>query len=265
MPRVVPSQVVGIIDQNFPNARTAPDFAVYSRSAGVLKAIIRLTEEIPTELLVLNAEDYNDLVCGLESLWSAVTEWHQRGGDEPPARIKGKSPIAIIRETLSRCPDESPAPGTVELPFVSDAALRDSIRTDISAANRDAANGEWKGATVLAGSATEALLLWAIQEAERNTAGSIAGAVAALRSAGTFGQQQPSSNNPERWYFVELIEVAHQLGKIGADAAKQVRLCKDFRNLIHPGRAIRLGQICDRATALSALAGVELVVRDLKP
>jgi hypothetical protein len=118
---------------------------------------------------------------------------------------------------------------------------------------------------VLAGSATEALLLWAIQEAERNTAGSIAGAVAALRSAGTFGQQQPSSNNPERWYFVELIEVAHQLGKIGADAAKQVRLCKDFRNLIHPGRAIRLGQICDRATALSALAGVELVVRDLKP
>jgi hypothetical protein len=272
MPRVVPSQVVGIIDQNFPNARTAPDFAVYSRSAGVLTAIIRLTEEIPTELLVLNAEDYNDLVCGLENLSSAVTEWHQRGGDEPPARIKGKSPIAIIRETLSKCPDESPAPGTVELSFIGDAALRESIRVDISAANRDAANGEWKGATVLAGSAAEALLLWAIQDAEQRASGSIAKAVAALRAAGTFKPQQPKSSKPEEWIFIELIEAAQQIyggdptkRARWKDTANQARLCKDFRNLIHPGRSIRLNQVCDRGTALSALAAAELIVRALKP
>lgn len=43
------------------------------------------------------------------------------------------------------------------------------------------------------------------------------------------------------------------------------RLAKDFRNLIHPGAAQRLAQNCDRATALSAVAAVEHVVRDITP
>jgi hypothetical protein len=63
--------------------------------------------------------------------------------------------------------------------------------------------------------------------------------------------------------IVELIEVALGLGLINTAAAQQARLGKNFRNLIHPGRAIRLGEACDRGTALSALAVVELVVRDL--
>jgi len=52
---------------------------------------------------------------------------------------------------------------------------------------------------------------------------------------------------------------------ISDDTAKLVRLAKDFRNLIHPGRAARLGQKCDRATALGALAAMEAVARDLAP
>jgi hypothetical protein len=60
--------------------------------------------------------------------------------------------------------------------------------------------------------------------------------------------QKPSSN-PERWNLIELIEVALQLGLINSEAATQARLGKDFRNLIHPGRALRLGQVYDRATA----------------
>ncbi|MCI1909012.1 MAG: hypothetical protein LKI99_04780 [Acetobacter fabarum] len=42
-----------------------------------------------------------------------------------------------------------------------------------------------------------------------------------------------------------------------------ILIAKDFRNLIHPGRAQRLGQVCDRATALTALAAVESIARDL--
>ena len=76
--------------------------------------------------------------------------------------------------------------------------------------------------------------------------------------------QRPDSN-AERWTFTELIEVARQVAVIEEDTATQTRLCKDFRNLIHPGPAARLGQVCDRGTALSALAAVELVARDLKP
>src|SRR6266581_2002962 len=44
---------------------------------------------------------------------------------------------------------------------------------------------------------------------------------------------------------------------------QHVDLTRDFRNLVHPGRAIRLGRQCNRATALSALAGIEHVVNDL--
>ncbi len=263
MPRVVPSQVISLINQSFPGTQNTPDFPIYSASAGVLSAIVRLANEIPTELLTVGAEDYSDLVCALEGLTSAVDRWLHRGGDDPPARIKSKSPVAIIREVLSKCPDQSPSPTTAALSFIPDAALRQSIRLDISAANRDAENGEWKGATVLAGSATEAMLLWAIEEAERATAGTVMAAVGALVTTLILVRRPKPS--PDQWDFIELIEVAQHLTLVTDETATQCRLCKNFRNLIHPGRAARLGQVCDRGTALAALAAVELVVRDLTP
>ena len=141
--------------------------------------------------------------------------------------------------------------------------MRESIRLDISGANRDTENGEWKGGTVLAGSATEAAVLSAMQEAESATPGTIAGAATTLVTAGTLARRPRAS--PDQWDFIELIEVARHLALIETETATQTRLCKDFRNLIHPGRAVQLGQACDRGTALSALAAVELVIRDLKP
>jgi hypothetical protein len=81
--------------------------------------------------------------------------------------------------------------------FITDIDLRDSIRRDISAANQDMVNGEWKGATVLAGSATEALLLWAVHEAEAQQPGSIARAGLVLVQAQTLSKK-PNSD-PERW------------------------------------------------------------------
>jgi hypothetical protein len=45
----------------------------------------------------------------------------------------------------------------------------------------------------------------------------------------------------------------------------QCRLAKDYHNLIHPGRAQRLAQVCNRGTALSAVAAVEHVVNGLTP
>lgn len=115
MPKVVPSQVVQVIDLNFPGAHSTPDFQISSNSTGVLKAIVRLIGELPSELLELGPEDYSDLVCAVESLSSVMERWQQRGGDDPPARIKNKSPVAVIREVLSKCPDERPSKNTAEL------------------------------------------------------------------------------------------------------------------------------------------------------
>ena len=66
-----------------------------------------------------------------------------------------------------------------------------------------------------------------------------------------------------RWGLHQFVEVAEELALIEPDTAKQTRLAKDFRNLIHPGRSIRTQQACDRGTTLAAGAAVELVSRDL--
>jgi hypothetical protein len=43
------------------------------------------------------------------------------------------------------------------------------------------------------------------------------------------------------------------------------KLAQNFRNLIHPGRADRDNQVCDRGTAYSAIGALEHVIRDLTP
>jgi hypothetical protein len=69
---------------------------------------------------------------------------------------------------IGEMPDEIPSPATTELSFIGDLDLRNSIRNDISAAYRVLGDGLWKAATVLAGAAAEALLLWAITEKKSN-------------------------------------------------------------------------------------------------
>jgi hypothetical protein len=68
MARVVPSQVVGLIDELFPeysgNSRERPQHynRTLDRSYG-LQAILDLTDQIPSTLLVLDNYDYSVLVC----------------------------------------------------------------------------------------------------------------------------------------------------------------------------------------------------------
>jgi hypothetical protein len=270
MPRVLPSQVVSLIDQIFPWA--APDSGVErpqiflnAQDSGKLEALVHLVEQIPSHLMVLDERMHSELLVSIGVIQSTVTSWQMRGGEpciEPIGRLSTLHPVALIRRALATCPDDFPAPETSELAFISDIALRNSLRLDISAANRALQNGEWKAATVLAGSIVEALLLWALQQLQQEESAKLQ--TATTNASGKALRQKPHAD-PERWTLYEFIEVAAEAGKISADTASQARLAKNFRNLIHPGRASRLGQVCDRGTALSAVAAVELVVRDLTP
>jgi hypothetical protein len=67
----------------------------------------------------------------------------------------------------------------------------------------------------------------------------------------------------DRWDLDQFIEVAAQLKLIEPDTSTAAKLAKNFRNLIHPGRAARLAQTCDRATAYSAIGALEHAIRDL--
>jgi hypothetical protein len=161
MPRVIPSDVVTLINDRFPNA--ADDINVHSGHAGTLSAIVQLVAQIPDELLTISGGDYGDFISSIESLKYTLDRWPARGGDDPPPKVKGKSPVINIRNLLKKCPDQQPSPATATLTFIGDPDYRESVRNDISTAYSSLHNCEWKPATVLAGAVVEALLLWAIE------------------------------------------------------------------------------------------------------
>jgi len=266
MGRVVPSQVVAAIDQIFPFAAAPPAQGVtlYDGHASSIAAVVALTEEIPEELFALDLPDYVQLVLSLAVMRNAVDMWKRRVPGTTCA-VPGNpvNPITLLRRVLVKCPDEAATPGTADLTFIADQDLRGNIRLDISEVNKHLTGGEWKGATVLAGSSVEALLLWALQQHEAKHPGTINGAQNALIAARVLSRQPDP--NPERWDLHEYIEVAAHLALIEPNTAAQARQAKDFRNLIHPGRVQRTGQKCDRGTTLAAVAAVEFVVRDLTP
>jgi len=268
MPRVVPSDVVAAIDRMFEKMvekpKTFPPIG-FDQVPQVI-AIAQLVEAVPDELLTLDPGEYAQLIAATAFLRALPDAFQAaRSHAVMPLKLSGsdENAMAIIRGAMAVCPDEAPATGTTSLAFITDHELRESIRLDISGANRDLAEGEWKGGTVLAGAAVEALLLWSLQEHEQANAGSLAATAAALLASKTLSQSPDKSL--ERWGLHEFIAVAEKLRLVCAETATQARLAQNFRNLIHPGRAARLGQKCDRGTALSALAAVELVVRDLTP
>jgi hypothetical protein len=258
MPRVVPSQIVGLIDQVFPKAKDNISFYVDRPQADSCATIIDFIEQLPPELLVLSGQRYVEFQYSVNAIKIALNHWtlmtHRLGHVQGLGSL---NPISIIRNLLSECPDEFPSKDTAELHFIEDSDLRSNLELDISATNQALSNAEWKAATVLAGSVIEALLLWILKkhDQDRSTA------VNTLVEDKTL--LIDPGGNLDKWTFHTFIEVAAKLEIIGENTAQQARLAKGFRNLIHPGREQRLGQKCDRGTALAAVAAVEFVVRDL--
>ncbi len=185
MSRVVPSQVADLIERLFPPARlsSGPGSQIFGDSATELAAILTMAGQIPDELITLGGSELSDYIMALETLRYQLDRWHH--SPEPPTlrQVNGRNAVLVIYDALKRCPDETPSPTSVALAYITDPKLRDSIRLDITAANRDLVNGEWKGATVLAGAATEALLLWAIQEYDKTNSGAVPRAVSKLVAA----------------------------------------------------------------------------------
>lgn len=261
MSRVVPSQVVAFIDTVFPAAakgiagwKLTPD-----QHYGVA-AIVELVDRIPAELLTLDAETNSAFISSKTALRESVLLWREGKTNKlKTAPGYGDNPVTLIRKALDRCADEAPTPGTEELDFIDDEELRKNLRIDISSVNSALGNGEWKAATVIAGSVCEALLLWRLGCEDTGTREN---AIDILIAKDVLARRPDPSL--EKWNLHQYIEVAAELEVIRAETTEQTRLAKDFRNLIHPGRAIRLEQECNRATALSAVAAVAHIVDNLK-
>jgi hypothetical protein len=262
MPRVVPSLVVGMIDRLFPEISQGNEAGQYSTNYKArLHAVATLAKQVPADLLTMSPEAYSDFVVSIETIELHIDYWHSRGTtDFVPNVSCTHGPIALIRRGLSECPDDVLDPETAGLCFIADEEFRDSIRRDVSAANQAFHNDEWKAATVLGGSAIEALLLWQLQQLDDNA---ILTAIAAAIQPDKLTRRP--HRDLERWNLHDFVEVCAEANLISADTRASCNLAKDFRNLIHPGAAARRGLLCYRGTALTALAALEHVIRDLTP
>jgi len=267
MPKVVPSQVVEVIDQVFPSAKNQKDtqqgrFSIGREYQNEVAAIAELVDSIPTELLTISPKDYTALQLAVTALKVTIPTWQLRNyGLE---RIHGHgnlNPVTIIRNTLSKCSDEGILKSTSDLSFISIQELKDSLRADISSANQALQNGDWKAATVLAGATIETLLLYALHSVKKANQTKILTSISNLISNKTLDKSP--GDNLDKWPLHPLIEVAADLKLIKEETANQSRIARDFRNLIHPGVSVRKNIVCNRGTALSALAGLEHTMNDL--
>jgi hypothetical protein len=262
MPRALPSDVVKLIDSFFPWAASGSTsgqrLLTFANAPGV-SALVELVERLPEDNLQLTGEEYSHAVWAIASLRHVaerLAAGHiSAGGGWPVPSFDSEDAITLLRRLLSKCPDEGIRSVTAGLEFVHDEDLRTALRRDISSSESALNSGQWKAATVLAGSVVEALLLWNIKrdgDAERRSA--LQTTITNLKLAGV----------PEDWGLDQYIKVTRELGEISQETADQARLAKDFRNLIHPGREVRKRMRCDRGTAHAAFAALNLVIADLE-
>ena len=161
MPRVVPSQVVDLIDKIFPKARTATEqenFVINRENSHAIAGLLEVINQLPSEFITVTGETYMECMVSIAALRTMQNQWIQydRVFDSVPG-LRRLNPVALIRHALAQCQDECPSGETSELQFVSDPEFRQQLRLDITATNSAIMNGEWKAATVLAGSVIESL------------------------------------------------------------------------------------------------------------
>ena len=272
MPRVVPGQVVDLIKQIFPNVNntTSNSLRIDSVYSASLAGIIDLVEQIPNELILLSGDDYIDFVLSINAIKTAFKKWESKPGYylKIPGYKKGnkyeRNPVYLLSKTLSKCPDEFPSSETAELEFIQDSDFRENLRIEINVVNRALSNGEWKAATILAGSVIEALLLWELTEHYKDKINETLEKLANESKINTNKKNDLQKEGLENGSLYIYIEIANSLGIFTKETIQVINLAKDFRNLIHPGREKRLEKKCDRSRALVAVGAVESVVRELK-
>lgn len=209
---------------------------------------------MPPELITVDGKSLAEFIAAKAVIASHIEDFRQHGS---AASKLGGDYLFTIRQMLERCPDALVPASVAALRFIRPAAFRELLRADLASIERSLREADWKSATVMAGSALEALLLWKLKAAKPTSA--VQAQAAALSAAGKIKKPKPSL---DEWDLHQLSAVAHALKLITDDTAQQVNLARNFRNLIHPGKAIRMAQPCDRGTAFAAMAGVDLVVRE---
>lgn len=224
MARITPSDVVSVIEATFPWCRSVPpSYGAVLKDGPNLAALVGLTKQIPESLLQLTSADRRDLVWSLESLDHLVRRF-EVGVTSAESTwawpyVGNLDAITRLWQILRTCPDQGVAESTPTLTFLDVPDFELSVRLDISAAEEAFNNGSWKAATVLAGSAVEALLLWEVTQHSP---------IQLQEAIGALDLDKLDVTRPERWALLQYIKVARELDAISQTTADQCVLAKDF-------------------------------------
>src|ERR1700722_14216531 len=113
MQAVVPSQVVAAILRFFPSAKELVRTQLSSDQLPLLMVIVRLVRRVPSELFTVPIEQYVWLEFAIENIDQALSRREREPLAFPLAQMSGGSPIQVIYEVLTACPDSVPASSAV--------------------------------------------------------------------------------------------------------------------------------------------------------
>ena len=127
--------------------------------------------------------------------------------------------------------------------FITASAFRDSLKTDSTDMQRAFDADSWKVVHVLAGSIIEAVLADYLLSVDYET---------------------KTGKDPLKFSLGDLVCACRREGSISDQAANLSEVIRSYRNLIHPGRALRLSESPDKDTARVAMSLVEILVREIE-
>lgn len=149
------------------------------------------------------------------------------------------TPLVAIVEILRQTPDQMLPSREDRLSYVADLRYRDQLLFDLAVASSALDNREWKASVVIAGSVVEALLLNALLDA---------------------GVAEPKLY---KMSFDDLIKESNKGALIDKSLTDQLQAVRDYRNLIHPGRAIRERETCTPGKAYAMFGALHLLDEQL--
>jgi hypothetical protein len=126
--------------------------------------------------------------------------------------------------------------------FVADDQIRPHLVSDAVELSACLEGGAWKACIVLSGSIIEALLI----DYLRNV-----------------GFSERATKDPLRMTLEDLIKACRDEGGLNDDAEHLAHAVRGYRNLIHPGRAIRQDDLPSRETAVIAESLVRVISQQL--
>lgn len=130
----------------------------------------------------------------------------------------------------------------IEFEYISDDRLRASLVSDYSEFQSSLSSEAWKASLVLAGSIVEALLVDHLL---------------------SIGYEKRIKKDPLRMQLGELINACQAEKALSGKTVALSTVVQSYRNLIHPGRSIRLEETPTRSTAVVAGELIQIIVEEI--